>query len=176
MTRSFRLISSYFILVLALSSCSSKLVLTESGCSPLLGIGSEMQKLNMQLSFKKKSFSGMLIIQRRADCEIRIVASTFFGPTLFDFGLKDGQFIVYSCIEPLRDKRIAKLFENDFKKLLLPNQKFRKTTAYTEYKEYVTGRNFGKSIFKIYKSQDSNFKKLTVRHPLIGVNISFESL
>jgi hypothetical protein len=130
----------------------------------------------MQISFRKQSFSGMLIVQRRADCEIRIVASTFFGPTLFDFGLKDGQFNVYSCIEPLRNKRMIQLFENDFKKLFLPDQEFRKVKSNEKYSEQTSGRNFGKGVFQIYKSQDNDFEKLAIKHAWIGVSINFERL
>ncbi len=142
----------------------------------MLNADSELQKFNMQIGFKKQSFSGMLIVQRRADNEIRIVAATFFGPTLFDFGLKNEQFNIYSCVEPLRNKRIAKLFENDFKKLFLPNQKFRKTAANNIYVEKISGRNFGKSVFKIYKTKNNSFEKLAINHPWIGVSINLERL
>ncbi len=148
----------------------------EAGNPPLLNVDSEMQKFNMQLSFKKQSFSGMLIVQRKANDEIRIVASTFFGPTLFDFGLKDEQFTVYSCVEPLRNKRVIMLFENDFKKLFLANQKFRKTKSNEIYVEKISGRNFGKSVFQKYKSQDNDFEKLTINHSWIGVSINLERL
>ena len=173
--KSFRLASLCFILVMV-ASCSSKVMPIEQYSPSLLSIGSEMQNFNMQLSFKKQSFSGMLIVQRRADCEIRIVASTYFGPTLFDFGLKDGQFHVYSCIEPLRHKRVIQLFENDFKKLFLANQPFRKKKSYEKDDEHTTGRNFGKSVFLLYKSPDNSFKRLTIEHPWIGVAINLEKL
>lgn len=176
MRKSFRLISLCSILLLMLSSCSSKVIPIGQGNPPLLGVDSEMQKFNMQLSFKKRSFSGMLIVQRRADCEIRMVASTYFGPTLFDFGLRDGQFIVYSCVELLQNHRVIQLFENDFKKLFLPDQKFRKTKACDEYNEKVSGRNFGKSVFQVHKIQGQNTKKVAIRHPWIGIAINLESL
>ena len=171
MTKSFWLTSLCFILLLALLSCSSKVI-----PAPLVNVGSSMQKFNMQLSFKKQHFSGMLIVQRRADSEIRIVASTFFGPTLFDFGLKNEQLHIYSCIEPLRNKRVAKLFENDFKKLFLPNQLFRKEYTHAEYDERISGRNFGKSVFQTHKPQDNNFDKLVIKHPWIGITINLERL
>lgn len=171
MTKSFWLISVCFALLLALLSCSSKVL-----PAPLLKVDSEMQKFSMQISFKKQNFSGMLIVQRRAENEIRIVASAFFGPTLFDFGLRDEVFNVYSCIEPLRNNRIIKLFEHDFKKLFLPNQKFRKIELNEEFAEKISGRNFGKSIFRTYSSSSKDFKMLTIKHPWIGVSISLERL
>lgn len=171
MTKSFRLTNLCIILILVLSSCSSKVLPT-----PLLKAGSDMQTFNMQINFKKQSFSGMLIVQHRTDNEIRIVASTFFGPTLFDFGLKDGQFNIYSCIEPLHNKGVIRLFENDFKKIFLSNQAFRKIKSHEEYTEHISGRIFGKSIFQTFKSQNNGFEKLTIKHPWIGVNISLERL
>ena len=163
-------------LVLLLSSCAPQLIIPTQGKPPLINVSNEMQKFNMQLNFKKNSFSGMLIVQRRADCEIRIVASTFFGPTLFDFGLKDGQFIVYSCIEPLQNGRVIQLFENDFKKLFLPNQPFRKIMSYEGYEEQISGRNFGKSVFQTHESHNKDFEKISVRHPWIGITINLERL
>lgn len=174
MTRSLRLTSLF--LALLLSSCAAKLITPTQASPPLLNVGNEMQKFNMQLNFKKKSFSGMLIVQRRTDCEIRIVASTFFGPTLFDFGLKDGQFIIYSCIEPLQNRKVIWLFENDFKKLFLPNQTFRKTKSTEDYDEYISGRNFSKYIIQNYRLQNNDFEKLSIKHPLIGVIINLERL
>ena len=176
MTKGFRLTSVYLALLLALSSCSSKTMPVGLDNPPLLSVGSEMQKFNMQLNFRKKNFSGMLIVQQKADSEIRIVASTIFGPTLFDFGLKNEIFTVHSCVEPLRNKKVLQLFENDFKKLLLPKQEFRKIKHDNDCEKRISGRFFGKSIFQLHKSESKDFKKLLVKHPLIGITINFETL
>jgi hypothetical protein len=157
-------------------SCATVPIIPRLYKLPLLNVDNKMQKFNMQIDFKKQSFSGMLIVQRRADSEIRIVASTFFGTTLFDFGIKDGQFAVYSCISPLQRHNVIKLFENNFKKLFLPSQNFRKVRLYEEYEERISGRNFGKSIFRIYKPQNDDFEKLTIKHPWIGITINLEKL
>lgn len=47
--------------------------------------GESSQKYNIQLDFMKHHMSGMLIVRRMPDNEIRIVASTYFGLSLFDF-------------------------------------------------------------------------------------------
>lgn len=176
MTTSFRLTSWYSIALLLLTSCTIIPVVPRHYDLPLVNVDTEMQKFNLQICFKKQSFRGMLIVQRRSDCEIRIVASTYFGPTLFDFGLKDGQFAIYSCISPLQRYNVIRLFENDFKKLFLPSQNFRKTKLDEGYEERISGRNFGKSIFQIYNSQGERAKKINIIHPWIGVSINLEEL
>ena len=170
MTKSFRLISLFCIVLLS-ASCSSKLVVPTSVKPALVNIDSTMKQFNMQIDFKKQSFTGILIVHRRADCEIRIVASTYFGPTLFDFGLKDGELIVYNIIEPMQNKNLVKLFKNDFKNLFLVNRKFRKIKKYPDYTEKVSGRNFGKTKLHLYNSD-----KIIIKHPWIGINITLENL
>jgi hypothetical protein len=147
-------------------------VLSTSDVHALIKTDSEMQQFNMQLSFKQQSFTGMLIVQRKADSEIRIVAATYFGPTLFDFGLKNGEFVVYNCIKPLRNKNLIKLFENDFKQLFLPNRKFRKIKEYEAYEERVSGWNFGKTVFFMYK----NIERFVIKHSWIGTTIQLDKL
>lgn len=53
------------------------------------------------------------------DNEIRIVASTYFGLSLFDFSLRNDQFTVNSCIEPMKKEKVLKLLEMDFRRLFL---------------------------------------------------------
>ena len=57
----------------------------------------------------KHHMSGMLIVRRMPDNEIRIVASTYFGLSLFDFSLRNDQFTVNSCIEPMNKEKELKL-------------------------------------------------------------------
>lgn len=53
------------------------------------------------------------------DNEIRIVASTYFGLSLFDFSLRNDQFTVNSCIEPMKKENVLKLLEMEFRRLFL---------------------------------------------------------
>ena len=62
----------------------------------------------------KHHMSGMLIVRRMPDNEIRIVASTYFGLSLFDFSLRNDQFTVNSCIEPMKKEKVLKLLVCQF--------------------------------------------------------------
>lgn len=65
----------------------------------------------------------MLIVRQMPDNEIRILGSTYFGLSLFDFSLHCDTFIVNSCIEPMRKKKMLKILETDFKNLFLKSEK-----------------------------------------------------
>ena len=65
----------------------------------------------MQLDFMKHHFSGLLIVRKLPDNEIRILASTYFGLSLFDFSLRKNEFHVNSCIEPMKKKKMLLLLK-----------------------------------------------------------------
>jgi len=77
------------------------------------------------MDFMKHHASGMLIVRRMPDDEIRIVASTCFGLSLFDFSLRGDRFTVNSCIEPLKREKALKLLEMDFKRLFMSGKGIR---------------------------------------------------
>lgn len=79
----------------------------------------------MQLDFMKHHFSGLLIVRKLPDNEIRILASTYFGLSLFDFSLRENEFHVNSCIEPMKKKKMLLLLETDFKNLFLSGKNIR---------------------------------------------------
>ena len=62
--------------------------------------GESSQKYNIQLDFMKHHMSGMLIVRRMPDNEIRIVASTYFGLSLFDFSLRNDQLLSTVALNP----------------------------------------------------------------------------
>ena len=107
MRRSLRFVSLTVLLFLGIqvqTSCSPRISGEGSTVPPVIELtqGEESQKYNIQLDFMKHHMSGMLIVRRMPDNEIRIVASTYFGLSLFDFSLHDDQFNVNSCIEPMK--------------------------------------------------------------------------
>jgi len=85
----------------------------------------KLAKIQYQLDFMKHHMSGMLIVRRMPDNEIRIVASTYFGLSLFDFSLRNDQFTVNSCIEPMKKEKVLKLLEMDFRRLFLSGKDIR---------------------------------------------------
>lgn len=90
MRRSLRFVSLTVLLFLWIqiqTSCSPRMSGEGSTVPPAIELtqGESSQKYNIQLDFMKHHMSGMLIVRRMPDNEIRIVASTYFGLSLFDF-------------------------------------------------------------------------------------------
>ena len=103
----------FFLIVQLQTSCSPR-ISGESGTVPPaieLTAGKGSQKYNIQLDFMKHHLSGMLIVRRMPENEIRILASTYFGLSLFDFSLRREDFLVNSCVAPMQKEKVLKLLE-----------------------------------------------------------------
>lgn len=134
MRRSLRFVSLMVLLFLWIqiqTSCSPRMSGEGSTVLPAIELtqGESSQKYNIQLDFMKHHMSGMLIVRRMPDNEIRIVASTYFGLSLFDFSLRNDQFTVNSCIEPMKKEKVLKLLEMDFRRLFLSGKDIRVKTT-----------------------------------------------
>lgn len=77
----------FFLIVQLQTSCSPRISGEGGTVPPAIELTAEegSQKYNIQLDFMKHHFSGMLIVRRMPENEIRILASTYFGLSLFDF-------------------------------------------------------------------------------------------
>lgn len=142
MKQSFLFANLIFILYLFTSCGSSKTIAGDatSYVTPIICAEEYSQKYNMQLDFMKHHFSGLLIVRKLPDNEIRILASTYFGLSLFDFSLRENEFHVNSCIEPMKRKKMLLLLETDFKNLFLSGKNIRiKKKSSTFEKESQAG-------------------------------------
>lgn len=142
MKQSFLFANLIFILYLFTSCSSSKTIAGDatSYVTPIICAEEYSQKYNMQLDFMKHHFSGLLIVRKLPDNEIRILASTYFGLSLFDFSLRENEFHVNSCIEPMKKKKMLLLLETDFKNLFLSGKNIRiKKKSSTFEKESQAG-------------------------------------
>ena len=88
--------ASWLLLLFILLSCSHRVTGEATALPPILQAEAQSQKYNLQLDFMKHHFSGMLIVRQMPDNEIRILGSTYFGLSLFDFSLHCDTFIVNS--------------------------------------------------------------------------------
>lgn len=149
MKQSFLFANLIFILYLFTSCGSSKTIAGDatSHVTPIICAEEYSQKYNMQLDFMKHHFSGLLIVRKLPDNEIRILASTYFGLSLFDFSLRENEFHVNSCIEPMKKKKMLLLLETDFKNLFLSGKNIRIKKKSSTFEKRVTGRGFGKTVF-----------------------------
>lgn len=178
-----------FLLMQLQTSCSPRISGEGSVIPPAIELkaGECSQKYNIQLDFMKHHFSGMLIVRRMAGNEIRILAATHFGLSLFDFSLCGDQFKVNSCIAPIQKEKVLKLLEMDFKHLFLNRKGIRVKTnnkssskkgesnhPYTEKR--TTGKGFGKSILTIIGETPGNPATVKIKHPWIRLTIQLDKL
>lgn len=192
MKRSLRFVSLSVLLILLMqlhTSCSSRISGAGSIVPPSieLAAGEGSQKYNIQLDFMKHHFSGILIVRRMAGNEIRILAATHFGLSLFDFSLCGEQFKVNSCIAPMQKEKVLKLLEMDFKHLFLSGKGIRVKTnnkssskkgetnhPYTEKR--TSGKGFGKSVLTITGDTPGNPATVKIKHPWIRLTIQLDKL
>lgn len=166
----FRLIS--IILLFSLTSCSSKVYSPGVEGKPLVEIDSKGQKYNLSLNFRKKNLTGFLVVRKMETNEIRIVGVTQFGLSLFDFGLLNDQWTVYSCVEPMNKKKVLNLLESDFKIVFSPNSEVRKIEREKDHTKYIKGRAFTKNVTKIF----NDTQNIEIKHSWIGLTIQLERL
>lgn len=182
MKRSLRFVSAAVLLFLVMQlsvSCSPRISREGSTVPPAIELtkGENSQKYNIQLDFMKHHMSGMLIVRRMPDNEIRIVASTYFGLSLFDFSLQDGKFNVNSCIEPMKKEKVLKLLEMDFKRLFLSEKGIRtKATGNGATEKRTSGKGFGKSILYITGNIPGDPAQIRIKHPWIRLTIRLDKL
>lgn len=169
-------ISLIFTLLLCTSCASSKTVNAVDSTSPIINAQEQSQKYNMQLDFMKHHLSGMLIVRRLPDDEIRILATTYFGLSLFDFSLQDDEFRVNSCMEPMKKKKILQLLETDFKSLFLNQKNIRIKEKSKTSEERTTGRGFGKSVFHLSEFVAEGPEQIRIRHPWLRLSIQLNKL
>lgn len=184
-----------FLLMQFQTSCSPRISGEGSLVPPAIELSAKegSQKYNIQLDFMKHHFSGMLIVRRMPDNEIRILASTYFGLSLFDFSLCGEQFKVNSCVAPMQKENVLKLLEMDFKQLFLKGKGVRarttkdrstgkkanhstdKSTERTIEKR-TSGKGFGKSIIFINGKTPGDPEKVKIKHPWIRLTIQLDKL
>ena len=161
------------------ASCASSKVVEGDGtvhAAPIIRASEFSQKYNMQLDFMKHHFSGLLIVKELPDHEIRILASTYFGLSLFDFSLRENEFHVNSCIEPMKKKKILRLLETDFKNLFLNGKNIRIKKKNSTFEKRVTGRGFGKSVFYLSEFISGHPEQIKIKHPWLRLSIQLDKL
>lgn len=177
MMRSFLFVSLLAVLFMH-TSCSPKISGEGVVLPPVIETvaGNNSQKYNIQLDFMKHHFSGMLIVRRMSDNEIRILASTYFGLSLFDFSLRGDTFSINSCIEPMRKEKVLKLLETDFKQLFLNSSRVRLKDQSSTFEKRVSGKGFGKSVVSISGETKGNPMQVKIKHPWIRLTICLDRL
>lgn len=171
------LFASFILVICLFTSCASSKMADAGNHTPAI-IRAEFytQKYNMQLDFMRHHLSGMLIIRKLPDNEIRILASTYFGLSLFDFSLRNDTFHINSCIEPMQKKKILQLLEMDFKNLLLDGRNIRIKEKSNTFEKRVTGSGFGKSVFYLSEFVAERPEQIRIKHPWLRLSIQLDEL
>lgn len=164
------------ITLLLLHSCSHKISKDGATLPPIIKAHAASQKYNMQLDFMKHHLSGMLIVRRMPNEEIRFLATTYFGLSIFDFSLQGETFKVNSCIEPMRKENILKLLENDLKNLFLSSKNIRVKKKSSTFERRISGRGFGKSVFTLSEYLNGEPEQVQIKHPWIRLTIQLDRL
>ena len=170
------LLASFILFIFFQSSCSPKLAGDKVLLPPIIETTNQSQKYNLQLDMMKHHFSGMLIVRKISDKEIRILGSTYFGLSLFDFSLHNDDFIVNSCIAPMKKRQILLLLENDFKNLFLSNRNMAIKIKNNTFEKRTTGKRFGKSVFHLSEPTNGQANQIQIRHPWIRLSIQLNKL
>ena len=166
MRRSLRFVSLTALLFLWIqiqTSCSPRMSGEGSTVPPAIELtqGESSQKYNIQLDFMKHHMSGMLIVRRMPDNEIRIVASTYFGLS----------------IEPMKKEKVLKLLEMDFRRLFLSGKDTRvKATKDSATEKRTSGKGFGKSVVYITGNTPGDPAQIKIKHPWIRLTIRLDKL
>lgn len=162
------------------TSCSPRISGESSVAIPPaieLTAGESSRKYNIQLDFMKHHFSGMLITRRMSDHEIRILATTHFGLSLFDFSLRGDTFIVNSCVAPMKKDKVLKLLEMDFRHLFLTGKDIRvRTNKNNSIEKRISGKGFGKSALSLSGTKLGDPEQVKIKHPWIRLTIRLDKL
>lgn len=134
------------------------------------------QKFNLQLDFMKNHFSGMLIARRMANDEVRLLFTTYFGLSVFDFTLRGDTLHVNSCVEPMRKKNILRILEHDLKQVFLPGQTVRVKQKSAIFEKRISGSGMGKAVITLSGYSGNQPGRIHIKHPWIRLKIQFDKL
>jgi len=130
---------------------------------------------NMQIQHKESDFSGILLIKSVENQSVRMIFTSVFGLTVFDFEFNETEFKVNNCIEILQKKKILNLFKKDFRALFsyhLP--KSFEAKVYTKEQTpvgYKIKTLDGKAYFLTHERQ---LKKIEMPAIITSLNIDYQ--
>ncbi|NCC09478.1 MAG: hypothetical protein EOM31_03070 [Bacteroidia bacterium] len=159
-----------------LPACSPKISQPVTPLPPMLTVGEETQKYNLQLDFMRHHFSGLLVVRQTAPKKFRLLGTTYFGLSLFDFELNPTTLQVNSCIEPLHKKNLLRLLERDFKNIFLGHNDVRMKKKNATFEERTEGKGFGKATYHLSAFTDGEPQQVRIKHGWIGLKIQLNRL
>lgn len=160
--------------VLMMSSCASHPKKGKTVLPEIISTGSTTQKFNLQLDFGKNHFSGMLIARRMDSGEVRLLFTTHFGLSVFDFSLYPDSMVVNSIVEPMRKKKVLKLLEKDFRLVFEPSENVRIKEKSSIFEKRKSGQGITKAVITLSEFAEHEPQRVHIRHPWIKLNIQLD--
>ena len=176
------------LLALVLTSCGAtkglrttgKRVVQRSELYPIIDQQGEKKEawFNISIQFYKNENSGQLLVKQTSDSLTRVLFTTPFGFKIFDFAITPYDFKVLSCIDPLRKKKILRIFEKDFRLMFCPYTSVRASKIYSSKNdttiEVYKLKNSGTSYYWINSRKKALYIIDNLFFPIGGARIYFD--
>jgi hypothetical protein len=186
-----------------LESAGTKKNISKQALYPVFGAEDSVRVFNMQIDYKKRNFTGLLIVKPEGDGFFRAVFTTLFGMTVFDFSFNETEFNINRCMEQMEKKIVLNLLKKDFRTLFVYHvppffdaKVYQGKEAITGYKiktkdgkGYFLTNTAGKQLQKIempgcitllrldYQNYDNAFPgRIRMSHPKIKLNMQLDRI
>ena len=185
-----------------LESAGTKKNISKQELYPVFKAEDSVRLFNMQIDYKEKNLTGLLIVQPEENGFMRAIFTTLFGMTIFDFSFDETEFRINRCMEQMQKKMVLKLLKKDFRTLFLYNVPSffdakvyeRKTIAGYKIKTkdgkgYFLTNKTGKQLQKIempgcitllrldYQDYNNTFpERIQLSHPKIKLSMQLDKI
>lgn len=174
--RSFLRSVSLWLLGIIATCCSPSIHHQQAVLPEVIATDSTTLKYNLQLDFMKHHFSGMLVARRMDDNEIRLLFSTYFGLSVFDFSLRGDSLHINSCVPPMRKEKLLRILEADFGQLFLSGQKVRIKQKSSIFERRIGGKGIAKAVISLSDFAEGQPRQIRIKHPWIRLKIQLDKL
>lgn len=159
--------------IAALFLLIATLFMGQASAQPVIA-PSKSAKYNLQIDARKSHFSGMVIARPTANGP-RVLATSYFGPTIFDFTLADS-LIVNSCVEPMRRPKVIQLLERDLRVIFADKNLSKQKSLTASVEKRKRGAGLGKSVFTVTTDESGNTTQILIKHPWIRLRMTLEEI
>lgn len=174
MTRNFLFFNLLALLFIA-TSCGRPTYPIPQPYKAILEVDTVVQKYNLQFDFHRMHLSTILAVKKIDSSEIRMIGASPFGLSLFDFGLRKDSIHVYSCIEPLRKKKLIKLLGDDFQTVFLSDKRLKNIKKKKDYTEYINKGSLVRAVIRV-SEKENQVEKVEIRHAWIRLFMNIEKM
>lgn len=170
MTRALRYSATAILLLIVCMLCSCSRKVADGSVVPALyPTQSTTSRYDFAIEMGKNAQGGIMVARANDDSSVRLVATTYFGLSLFDLTISPEGYKLNNCIDFLDKEQIWKLLSDDFSQLFLPH--YEKNIAKDKEGNLVIKCSRGITSGKItYNPQTAS---TTIKHKWIGMKLTF---